>query len=61
MINPAAGSIPKVNGTNRARPIVAVRPGIDPKIMPSRVPKIINSRFHPSRAWNRPLIIPSVT
>jgi hypothetical protein len=40
---------------------VAVRPGIDPKIIPKKVPKIINSKFHPSRAWNRPLIMPSNT
>jgi hypothetical protein len=40
---------------------VAVRPGIDPKTIPKKVPKIINSKFHPSRAWNRPLIMPSNT
>ena len=31
IIKPAAGSIPKVNGTRRARPMVAVKPGMDPK------------------------------
>ena len=45
IIKPADGSIPNVKGTNKARPIVAVSPGIAPNNIPRAVPAKISNIF----------------
>lgn len=45
---PVTGSyIPKVNGNNKATPIVAINPGREPIIIPVNIPIFINKKvFH---------------
>ena len=50
-----SGDMPKVRGMRRAMPIVAVRPGMAPKMMPPITPTSIARMFCHSRMTQREL------
>jgi hypothetical protein len=54
---PFIGSMPKDNGKNRATAIVAERPGIDPKIMPTKTPIAITNKHVGLNTERIPFII----